>query len=490
MGRDGQDVQVLVAVTATDFPSGLRSLFDDLRADLDRSALSPSALGVIALENSISADARGQSAAAVQELANDGVEALHVDRGHRRAAIAETRHALTCEIARWAGRGRRAAVYWMIDDDLRLETLRLDAGGQLRSGTEGYLRGWLSHGRAGRIDLGVGSVTGDPPIRPEMMILCQVSDLLANLSTLLALPPLSLYEPYPTGIFDLPDYYYDLTDHGDRHLSGSAPWLPESTSGTSVRDQLLALLDAGKDLPHGRAVTRPVVDNRAAVDPGADLRRGGNAAFFTLDACLSHPYPTLTVAGTMLRRSDMVGAALLRRSGFDVRRVPVAIRHRRTCGQHESRFGRRSAPDVWDSITAEFFGVLVARLVMDPSAEDALPRVTRLANGRSTRLTANLRRAAGTLDQLRDLVRDPPGWARDDAEVRHALAGFAEAIDGVSVVVGGWSDAAREEWLTALREHLTRPEHLSQTVCQVERAEYDARRQRAEALAALGGQAP
>jgi hypothetical protein len=469
------DVQVLIGVVATDFPGALSRLLSDLAADVVRSRLSRSDVAVLVLENSRVPGARATDRAitAASEL-----EVAYVDAGAYGRSIASSRHDLTGEIGRWAASGRRAAVYWMIDDDLRFERLSLGPGLEVSVVLDAYLAGWL-HLRATspEIDLAVGSVTGDPPIRPEMMIRTQLGDLWSNLRSMSRCAPSERYVPARTAVFARPDYYYDLSEHGDAHLAEVAPWLPDPAAGQTVRDQLLAMLTAAADLPLGRAVTRPVLESPGASARGRadDCRRGGNAAFFDLHACLSHAYPRLRVADVPLRRADMIGAALLREQGFTVRRVPIALRHERSASGRDARGRRRTASDVWESITSEFFGVLVARLVMEPSEEPRSARAGRIARSRAARLVANLRSAGELVDRLAEAVARPAGWLGGDAEVAVALSALRGALDELLPVVGGRSRADRDAWLAALDEHLTSPRHLDEAMGQAAEAERESR---------------
>ena len=128
--------------------------------------------------------------------------------------------------------------------------------------------------------------------------------------------------------------------------------------------------------------------------------RGGNTLFLDAAAARAHPYPTVEVGGQEIRRLDMVGATLLARQGVNFFVVPgFDLRH--------CRMGQ--APGLLHD-PAEFYGILLARLVMEPTPLTPLDAVRLLATERIMLLRATLRQAAQRVDEARRLLLDEEAW--------------------------------------------------------------------------------
>jgi len=473
-------IQFLVTVSTTNRPGALERLGRSMLRELARSGYGGwperTPCRVLVIENSVDAGHREANRHTVEALTGDGLPVSLLDDGQYGRSIAASRIKQTQAIADAVMRGPRPDIIWMLDDDLQFAQLYRDHAGRLREGCTLDYFYLLDEMRATRpeISLALGGVTGDPPIRPDAVLRSQLFDLLANLERFAALAPESTY-PHnaDTSGFRLVDYYYDHRRLGDEHLSIPFLWSTSDRAGTTVRAQLMAFVDRSLGIPSGKTATRPLVLEAGAfpdtIRPGT--RRGGNAAFFDLDACLQHSYPHITIEGVPTRRSDMVGASLLARDGScGVYEAAFPLLHDRVMGDETVGFtgGKLDPHAARASILGEFYGVLLARSVMEapPVGCTRADWLAALAAERADVIVGNLRAASELMDRLVNQFGDGgPGWLSQDREVAVRVKQLIEALQVLAGAYWGGADpSTRHIWLTSLRAELVAETRLSMVV--------------------------
>lgn len=471
MARGEAPSRILVCVTATDRPAGLACLGHGIVEELERHGYGgwpeERACELLVVENSTAPAARERNRILLQGLERAGLPVELVDDGVRGRSIAASRLRQTEAVAARVRRGQRPDIVWMVDDDLTLAQLRLGADGVLREVSEIAYFHRLDTLRKRHPDLAVvlGGVTGDPPIRPDGVLRTQLLDLQANLERFAALAPDAIYAPpsLPAG-FSLVDYYYDHSEAGDAHLDVRFPWLPRHGTGPTVREQMAALLDACAYIATGSTPTRPLVLDSAALPPGErrGFRRGGNTVFLDLDACLRHPYPSLLIDGVATRRADMIGTAWLARSGALVSEWPLPLLHRRAGQDHDALTGfgdgRLAEEAARQSLLAEFFGVLLVRLVHEGISDgrEAAAYLERVARQRAHRIVGNLRAAAQLCDEVRaGCGRGRGAWWWSLPDIAARMDALGRSLEAMAMAyLGGTSPARRERFFTTLEAEL------------------------------------
>jgi arylamine N-acetyltransferase len=459
-GAPSAALRVLFTVSTTDRPEGLRRLLRSLREALARDGVAEGApvasrVEVLIVENSVRSEHRCENLRLVEAARADGLGVSMDDDGRYGRSIARSRVRQTELVARYAATRGAPACVWMIDDDVSFSTLSLRDGAELSEPSVGVVSSILKiRASHPQVSAAVGPVTGDAQVRPEAMLRVQTFDLVENLRRVADLAPdVPWCTPDLSALTAMPDYYYDHSRSGTAHLTTPCAWVPRAPSGT-VRFELLAYLRACLAIPAGGHATRPLLAQapHTPVDTSSPLR-GGNAIFFDLDACLSHPYPCASLGDIDSRRSDMIGATLLARGGFTFARVPVGLQHVRV----EAEDSQHTAASRWRSLRSEFHGVLLARLVMDgvPPGIDPAAHLKRVAEGRAQDIAEALRAAHEQLHRLDELRRTSRAWWAHDVEVTKALDRVASMLRAMWEQSVG-SDAALpvSGRLTLLRQRL------------------------------------
>lgn len=438
---------IFVTVSATGRPGCLKRLVESLAASLHAEGENAPRVELLVVENSTRADHREWNRRIVETAAATDVVVELNDDGHHGRSIARSRERQT-ELVRARAAVRPPDCVWMIDDDLTFSRLSIRDGVETSEPlSDIFTRAMDLRAAHPDVSLLIGPVTGDAHVRPEATLRLQLFDLAENLVRIGDLDP-GAAAPTPdiATITALPDYYYDHSRAGHAHLDVACPWVPRRAPPGTVRDELLAYLDACMGILAGAHATRPLVE---ADDPppsrsSAPLR-GGNALFFDLDACLSHTYPTASLDGLDSRRSDMIGATLLAREGYIVAHGPLSLEHARDAGE-----GPTSASARWRSLRSEFHGVLLARLVMDgvPGEADPPEHLRRLAIDRARVVSSALAAARDQLVRIDRLRLESRAWWRSDPEV-------CTHLDRVSKTLWGmWNDIVDSPELPTVEHRL------------------------------------
>ena len=311
-------MSAVVLLATTDRPEACARLCADLAATA-ATLHQPLTVGIV--ENSRTPRSRTLNRQTFERLTAQGIDLVIADAQPGGLPIGAARTRQRELLRGLVQQGRRPALVWMLDDDLRLQRLVV---------RDGVLRQEPLHDPIGRLlamvgqpetpDVLIGTVHGDPPIPAMATWASRVVDLAANLQHMGQCDPEQPWTADAATCTHLrePDYYYDYGQHP--RLDTPAFWLPRQP-GQTVRAACEAMLEEARHLPLGIGFTRPLIAPTSATsDPAPPIRvqgsarvRGGNAVFFDLDACLAHDYPTTELAGVRTRRGDSVGLHLLQR---------------------------------------------------------------------------------------------------------------------------------------------------------------------------------
>ncbi len=231
---------------------------------------------------------------------------------------------------------RPGAVVWILDDDVRLDSLVYGGDGHIQPSEVDYVPAIMKLKDTGN-EVVIGEVTGDPPLPAPGCIRTQLVDLHHNLQQLTGLGPDT---PYPDrsgenrlARLDMRDYYYDLSRSETGHLE-SPFWYEAGRTGLRAADVLKEMVSRLPEILAGRQVFRPLVQPGGA-DVAAGLvpsvRRGPNTLVFDVDALREFPNAAAEIEGADTRRSDMVWCLLNRHiGGRRVVQAPLPVRQDRS----------------------------------------------------------------------------------------------------------------------------------------------------------------
>lgn len=462
--------EIVVSLATTDRTANLRALMKSISAEWSKSkgGREGQLLRMVVLENS-EIEAHRRQNRGESKAFTDQLDVIWVDDGEYGRSIAKARQRQTKALAEIYQLGEGFDIAWMIDDDVEFAQLWLDEEEILRRTTriryfDRIRQLYRAHPEASVL---VGKVCGDPPIRPEAVLATQLLDTVVSLEHFCALEPDAIYQqhvPSQSEKFKIPDYYYDHTRAGCEHLSRAFLWLGR-VAGASVREEAVRFLGEAGSFGWGRTPLRPLLvsfDGQKGPER-TFLRRGGNTLFFDVDALFRHSYPSLALEDAVTRRSDMVGATLLSEdSGTWVADSPLPLVHRRRRPMDTNRLAvpqRRS--QVLRSMCGEFFGVLVARCVMDSDC-NSVERLEELATGRRERIIQSLKLAAGRARRLLATISmAEETWMGRDERTLNGLRSLEEEVEEVrSVYLGGARQSDQIAWLerveTLLSSHRSR----------------------------------
>jgi hypothetical protein len=427
----------LALVATTDRPAPFAALAEDLVRVAVRAPL-PLSLGLV--ENSRLARSRALNAETVMRLRAGGVDVVVSEAAPGGLAIGDARMRQRELLRDLMLGGRCPSWVWMLDDDLRLARLFVEAGVLVEAPLTDPLGALTDLARQpGRPEVVVGMVHGDPPIPAMATWASRVGDLLESLAQMTALGPESAWWADTRTIHALcePDFYYDYGSHPTQEES--ALWLPRG-AGESTATALCKLLAEARHLPDGVALTRPVVWHHEGPSDAADRSvrllgqarvRGGNTVFFDPEACLEHEYPALVVEGVTTRRADSVGLALLEQCrGRRTATSDFALLH----GRDRDPGARPDMDQLVRHLTGDTLGAALSRAVAGSDAEG----VAAFLRDRVARIDRALVRLRLGLGRLRAWSTQAPGWVRDaglDVLVTgpdSTLAWFERSVPGLA----------------------------------------------------------
>ena len=327
-GRD----DVVLKVVLLENGGNDRTSRERLRKVVDSMALQGLDIDLIALE-----DQRRDAAAGFVDTAEEQLS--------ERKSIAMSRTMLQ-QYLYWEAKPRPGSVVWILDDDVAMDGLVHDADGPVRSRNVDYAAA-ISELKGTGYSIVLGEVTGDPPLPILSCVRTQLVDLYHNLHQLATLQP---RDPYPDrGIENLearletPDYYYDLSRSGTRHLELPF-WYQPSRKGITAEQVLSELSSRVAAILAGNQVFRPLAQTflpNSKHDPYQSTNRGPSTLVFDHQALRDFPNPVPKVDGKDTRRSDMVWSLLNRFAGWrDVVQSSLPVRQERNvAADMDSAFG-------------------------------------------------------------------------------------------------------------------------------------------------------
>lgn len=422
--------EVWIAVAVTDRSDS----FDVLCADLTRQAMGAGVrLGFAVVENSRHPFARAANHATMARLVSSGARVM-IDESSAGDTIERSRVRSRALLKRAQGAWPEPRFVWMLDDDVRLLHLVWRDGYLAAASLHNHIAFLLDLAVTRDLDVLIGEVTGDPPIPPIATLTTRLADLAWNLREMSALDPKAEWSVDDRSLQLIADHdaYYDFSvDAAPEPWTKSPRWLP-TRPGVTVESARAEMLSEARHIPLGIAFTRPIIAEPTAFDLVASgTRRGGNAVFFQLEACLEHDYPVAAIRGMRTRRSDMVGARLLaaRRPGrvktsrFSVlhrraRHVAWPTREELAISLVTDTLGSSLARSVEGALSGRGASLMAPRLARIRESLAALPRILLELESLATLALAQLHPESSILHDLTT-------WAR--REVPGAVDGILEA---------------------------------------------------------------
>ena len=226
---------------------------------------------------------------------------------------------------------RAAAVVWILDDDIVLESVGYGPDGSVGICDVDYVSGIKQLKNAG-ISVALCQETGDPPLPALSCIRTQLVDLYHNLFRIAVLRPadpyLSLQNENRISRRTRRDYYYDLSGTETDHLEMPF-WYEAGSDDPSVGRVFSEMVSRLPGILNGVQVFRPLVctepDQR--VPATASINRGPATLIFDVQALQNFPNIIPAINGTDARRSDMVWSLLNHFVGrYNIIRVPLPVR--------------------------------------------------------------------------------------------------------------------------------------------------------------------
>lgn len=230
-------------------------------------------------------------------------------------------------------------VVWILDDDVRLDDIRVGGPGRVES------QGDLTRLFCGLRELGysaiVGGTWGDPPLPAGVLLRTQLLDWSENLRALSVPrgPPVPSAQDDPDALRLFPEYYYDASLRHTGHLELPFGY-PLDGREHSPAKALGAMLAETREILGGRELfrsTTPVF----SIPPGMGLpNRGGNTLVFDLEVLAGCPNLSPRIGRVDARRGDTLWCVLSNalanssqgRTKPAVGHFPWFVRHDRSMG--------------------------------------------------------------------------------------------------------------------------------------------------------------
>ena len=301
---------------------------DALREAVDQASRQGLDITLKTLEQQAADAAAGVFTAAEEQLA-----------GRKSVALSRTmlQHYLFLEAS-----PRAAAVVWILDDDLVLESLGYGPSGSVGIHDIDYVSGIKRLKETGA-SVVLCQETGDPPVPALGCTRTQLVDLYHNLHHIAGLRPDDLYpslrDENRISRLTRRDYYYDLSGAETDHLELPF-WYEASGVDLSVGQVFNEMISRLPGILSGIQVFRPLTcaesgDLASAAAPS--IIRGPATLVFDVSALRDFPNAALAIDGTDVRRSDMVWSLLNRFvGGREIVQAPLPFRHVReaAAGSH------------------------------------------------------------------------------------------------------------------------------------------------------------
>jgi len=239
----------------------------------------------------------------IQRLENSGVM-FTVEECNSSSGISELTNARECALQyiRNLNKDDNPIILWL-DDDLAFDALIVrDNEVHLSRPWSFFHEVWRFHESNPEIEIGLGDVTGAPPLPASSTLLTNLTDLKSAI--------IGTSSRNDAERWNESDYYYDLSDH----IRSSEPWKYE-ISDFDCEEILWDLIEVG-------TIARPlVVSNSSLVIQDGRYVRGGNTIIFNHELMHDYDHPKIP------RRGDSIWALMIKKSGGCLGHFPVPLRH-------------------------------------------------------------------------------------------------------------------------------------------------------------------
>ena len=239
----------------------------------------------------------------IRRLENSGVM-FTVEECNSSSGISELTNARECALQyiRNLNKDDNPIILWL-DDDLAFDALIVrDNQVHLSRPWSFFHEVWRFHESNPEIEIGLGDVTGAPPLPASSTLLTNLTDLE---SAITGSRSRSDEERWSES-----DYYYDLSDHS----RSSEPWNYEIID-FNCEEILWDLIEVG-------TLARPlVVSNSSLVIQNGRYVRGGNTIIFNHQLLDKFDHPKIP------RRGDSIWALTVQKNGGVLGHFPVPLRH-------------------------------------------------------------------------------------------------------------------------------------------------------------------
>jgi glycosyltransferase involved in cell wall biosynthesis/SAM-dependent methyltransferase len=229
------------------------------------------------------------------------------------------------------------SVAWVIDDDIRLESLQPD--GTSRKITIDEINQAILRLKTQGISIANGKITGEPPIPFLSTIRTQMLDISYNIKKIQNKS--TVEEVQPRIFTENLDYYYDLSDTNYTHLE-----TPEYLNNIQSIDDIETWIN---QLLSGSNLSRPIVEYphkiSARIPP-----RGGNTLILNLKSIRDYPNISPRVGWTPFRRGDRFWCTLnYYHGGRQIAESQISVKQERTLIKEDAFSFSRLRSDFYGS---------------------------------------------------------------------------------------------------------------------------------------------